>query len=353
MNSNFGELLGIALQAKGISLTEFSNLLNLSRQAVYDYLKGESLPSPDTISRICQILELEFSYFNNCVDCLSDIKPYYRSFKKSLKKHKDMAEAHCKILTFVYKVISEHVDIPNINIFSRDKTPGKYSLEEIENAALELRMLWGLGVEPIGNLTNTMEKNGIVAAKKIFGDGDIDAFSFKYDDRLFVFLSSYEKPSVRIRFSNAHELGHMVLHSHYEDRLDDSRIHDEMEKEANSFAACFLMPKIKFKREIISDKLKYLLELKKKWMVSVQAIILRARDLEVFDDEDVERLYMQIGSRGWRTLEPLDDKIKNENPLLLKESIQLIEREKMINKEDIFSLIGYSSFDLSRLLGFQ
>lgn len=80
----------------------------------------------------------------------------------------------------------------------------------------------------------------------------------------------------RQRFTLAYELGHLVLHSSLSDFGDR-----DIDHEANLFAAEFLMPandiRPDFKDGLTIQKLA---DLKKKWKVSMQALLYRAHDLE-------------------------------------------------------------------------
>jgi Zn-dependent peptidase ImmA (M78 family) len=65
----------------------------------------------------------------------------------------------------------------------------------------------------------------------------------------FVVLVARNEPSVRQRFTAAHELGHFVLHRELVgDRIEDNfllrsnKLSDNVEVEANKFAADLLMP---------------------------------------------------------------------------------------------------------------
>ena len=59
------------------------------------------------------------------------------------------------------------------------------------------------------------------------------------------------------------------------------------EQQANEFAAALLLPREPFIRDIgnYADKLPYYIELKKKWKVSIAAMIMRARKLELISYE--------------------------------------------------------------------
>ena len=86
-------------------------------------------------------------------------------------------------------------------------------------------------------MVTLLENNGIIVISMVFGTDKMDGLSsITNKGRRVVFLNS-RMPSDRIRFSLAHELGHIIMH--LDDIIPDNR--DE-EDEANTFASEFLMP---------------------------------------------------------------------------------------------------------------
>ncbi|WP_051047574.1 XRE family transcriptional regulator [Nocardia asiatica] len=113
----------------------------------------------------------------------------------------------------------------------------------------------------------------------------------------------------RQRFTIAHEVGHLVLHS-FRPRAADP------EGEANKFAAALLVPRSRAV-EILSDAttLTDFGRIKATWGVSMQALIMRASALELITDSRKRSLFVQLSAKGWRREEPVE--VGNESPLLL------------------------------------
>lgn len=104
-----------------------------------------------------------------------------------------------------------------------------------------------MGDGPIANLTKLLKNKGIVISRLSSGE-KVDAFSFWESDRLIVVLDR-SKTAVRMRFSLAYELGHLIMHRTVEnDYLEDKKIFDIVESQADYFASCFLMPSNTFGR---------------------------------------------------------------------------------------------------------
>jgi Zn-dependent peptidase ImmA (M78 family) len=124
-----------------------------------------------------------------------------------------------------------------------------------------------------------------------------------------------EFPGDRVRFSAAHELGHLVLHGPQE----RSR---EVEVEADAFAAELLTPLAAMSRAFPRrPTLGNLTMLKTEWGVSIRSLIRRARELEIIDQLRAVSLYKQISARGWNRAEP--GYVPNENPRAFRKLVEI------------------------------
>ena len=189
-----------------------------------------------------------------------------------------------------------------------------------ELAAMITRSALGYSPDmPVSGLVRRLERNGVIALAVPCSIKDHDAFSLWTDEDLRrpTIVLTAGKPGDRMRFSLAHELGHLVLHQ----AVQGSR--SEVESEADAFAAEFLMPRETMKRELKAPLiLTQLVELKQIWGVSVQALVVRAKDLDVISERQQKYLYQQISQRGWRTEEPA--RIEPERPRLLRKMVETV-----------------------------
>jgi len=101
-------------------------------------------------------------------------------------------------------------------------------------------------------------------------------------------------PGDRLRFSLAHEIGHLAMHT--------SR-NDHVETEANRFAGAVLFPRADFDAAMIDrPSMRHFVSLKSAWGVSIAALIYRAHELEYIDDSRYRSLQIQMSK--WRRSEP-------------------------------------------------
>jgi Zn-dependent peptidase ImmA (M78 family) len=151
-------------------------------------------------------------------------------------------------------------------------------------------------------------------------------------------MASEKESGARIRFDLAHELGHLILHRWIEaEEIADPATLKEIEAEADRFAGAFLLPRRSFPNEVYTPRLDAFLDLKRRWVVSIQAMIYRCKDLELIDESQFTNLYKQISFRKWRKSEPLDNpaEIRLESPRLLGRAVQMVLDSGKKHPDDI------------------
>lgn len=122
-------------------------------------------------------------------------------------------------------------------------------------------------------------------------------------------------PADRVRFSVAHELGHLVLHR------DVSR-DASLEKDADVFAAELLAPADALMEDLPRrPTLSHLTMLKSIWGLSVKSLVGRCRELGVIDQDRAISMYKQISARGWNRREP--GFVSIEKPRALRKMAEL------------------------------
>jgi hypothetical protein len=130
--------------------------------------------------------------------------------------------------------------------------------EDPGSAAASIRRHWGLGFRPIPNLIRLMESKGVRVFTLSEGK-NVDAFSFWRDGTPFIFLNTL-KSAERSRFDAAHELGHLLMHSH---GYPEGR---EVEKEADSFASHLLMPREDVLSQLLSCLVISVSQFRRSWL---------------------------------------------------------------------------------------
>ena len=107
---------------------------------------------------------------------------------------------------------------------------------------------------------------------------------------------------VRRRFTTLHELAHIVL------KFDDSIEEKEMEKMCHAFAGAFLIPKKSFIEEFTIKRnhisLEELKHIKSYYGISIQAIMARAKNLNIINEHVYKSFSINFNMLGYRKNEP-------------------------------------------------
>ena len=102
-----------------------------------------------------------------------------------------------------------------------------------EEIARNVRRTWYMPSGPISNLTEYAERAGCIVILCDMPDAGIDGVSYRVSDLPPMVFLNRARPADRLRFSLAHELGHLVMHRYPTTNMED---------EADAFASELLMP---------------------------------------------------------------------------------------------------------------
>jgi len=206
------------------------------------------------------------------------------------------------------------------------------SIDQVEDVALHLRQSWDLGLDPIENLTQLLEDQGIKVGL-VSGFEDFDASTFTADG-IPVIVSKAELPGDRQRFNLGHELGHLILK--VEEGLD-------LEAVCHRFVGAFLIPAQAARFELGKRRstldLNELHLLKHKYGLSMQAWIFRAKDLEIISENTAARLFQRFRANGWHRHEP-GEALPAEKPRRMERLIYRTLAEDLISRSKAQELLG-------------
>lgn len=348
------ERLKEARLSRGFSISQLAKELGITRQAVSRYEMGDISPSAVVIRRMSELLDFPLSFFTKEISEPSTIcgTTYFRSLKSADADLRDMIRIRTKWTEEVFEIFNQHLKFPQVDLPEIEDYLDKdnLSLDDIEDIAIAIRKHWGLGLGPISNVALLLEKKGFVISGAETGKKEADACSQRRGSRPFIFLGKDKKSAVRTRFNLAHELGHILLHPHIsEDELKEKVILDRVEKEANMFASAFLMPKESFSNEVMSVSLDHFISLKRRWKVSIAAMIYRCQELELFTPNQVLYLRKQMSIKKWNRNEPLDDEMIPETPVLLKTAITMFIENSVRTPAELIDIFKWPAKDLEQI----
>ncbi|WP_106494851.1 XRE family transcriptional regulator [Lentibacillus sp. Marseille-P4043] len=344
-----GEKLKLARELHCMTLTDLSKKIGVTHQMISNYENGNKTPSEERLKKIVDVFDFPRSFFfsKTFTEGERNSPNFFRKGAAVPKKYQIQVEGYTKIYSGLRKYLESKVNLPQFSMPTFSLVQEEFrqiDFSEIELLADSMRKSCGLGNGPIGNMTLLCEKLGIGVFFADLDNAKIDAHTVIVDDKPYILLNKAKKSSVRLRFNIAHELGHILMHSLYDENSTSSTSnHKRIEVEANYFAGCFLIPEDGLALDMAASNLNYLISLKQHWKVSLQAIIYRAEQINLFSNSHTLHLRQQISRNKWRLNEPLDDEIPIEKPKIISLSIEYLRKNNPHFIEDLFCDISLPS----------
>jgi Zn-dependent peptidase ImmA (M78 family)/DNA-binding XRE family transcriptional regulator len=309
-----GERIKQVRELNGLTQKKFSEFLGVNQSAIAQIESGRTSPSDAVLERIIFKMDFPISFFkqpNSTEFPLGSL--LFRARLSLTLSEKSQIRQYARIAYEMIQKMGKNINQIPLRLPRIDDDP--------INAAIKTRSVMGLSPDtPIQNLIQTLEKNGVIVLALPIEFKKIDAFSLWINDqtpRAIIAFSSHNISGDRLRFSVAHELGHLVIHQTMTGN------NKKFDKESDLFAGEFLMPKDAMMNEIITPvTLDVLLPLKKRWGVSIQALVRRAATLQIITVRQYQYLMHQIGSYGYRKNEPIE--IVIEKPRMLSQMAEML-----------------------------
>jgi Zn-dependent peptidase ImmA (M78 family) len=259
---------------------------------------GASRPGTETLRALAALLDVPEEFF--ALPLEDTHEGFFRSLRRTSVAERHRARAIGVIAHDIASLTraAESVPaptVPHLPVSSLDASPG-----EVEDLAVQVRRAWGIPAGPIGNVVGLLEAHGVLVIRLALDSPDVDAFSLPFNDQPVVVLGSDKNDRARSRFDAAHELGHLVMHG------DEFWGLAEVERQAHQFAAAFLMPKDDIYEELPTTvDWSVLFQLKRKWQVSLAALLMRARTISRLNETAYLGAVKAASARGWRRVEPV------------------------------------------------
>jgi Zn-dependent peptidase ImmA (M78 family) len=287
--------------------------------------RGERTLTEAHAEKFAHALALPVEFFSIPPSSIPDSAVDLRKMKTASSKDSDRAKA---LFKEAYRVTAQLVDAAEV---PRPALPivqdGEPVLgpERIEEIAMQVRQR--LRVDPdaaIPNVTVTLERHGIAVAPLVVpgaketGDQTKHYGASHWAGVNETALVCYVPGSSgdRDRFTLAHELAHVVLHTFRPHVAPDDR-----EKEANLLASAILLPYTAIRDTIgRTSTLKSLAASKARWGASMQAIIMRGKAVGSLPEDRATMLFRQISARGWRKSEPVE--VPHERPRFVRSLLE-------------------------------
>lgn len=305
-------MLRLARQFRGFQQKELAERARVDAAIVSRAENGAVVPSDRVIRRLAEELSVAETFFGFTFQPIGLPISYHAMWRKRQsvsQKETDrvLADANMRGLHLRRMLPSisfePELTIPKIE-------PGEYGNDCREIARL-VRRAWSMPTGPIGNLTEYIERAGIfVFHVDLEKNVDVDSLTLRLAGLPPVIILNSRMPADRMRFSLAHELGHLVMHPIPT---------PDMEKQANEFASELLIPQADIRPYFAGRRvdMKRLAQLKPEWRVSVAALLYAAGDIKAIGPGQSQSLWRQYSALRYKTIgEPPELNFPVEKPSL-------------------------------------
>lgn len=355
-----------------LSRAQLAEKLDITEQAVWQYENGYVSPKLEVVNKMKTLFKVKSAYFfredlleNNQPENIRIDRIAYRSdtINSAMKTQSELM--HVKFFDTFIKRIGKRIKYPKNELISlRDRVLEYLNSNQNIEREMQIRYVAQLARKQLKlpndnnkNLLFHLEKAGAFIFEKSIGE-TIDAYSLWSEDEIpYIVIGNNKKSAVRRNFDLAHELGHLLLHYKTEFNMLDKSAYKIKEDEAHLFATEFLMPELEFTDDVskitkVSNPDAYV-ELKEKWLVSLQAMAIRVRQLGLMTHQQYRYFYMSINKRGYRKAEPLDNILPIERPMKVKSMLQLLFEKKVIDLEKLTEELKVEISFLSVITGIE
>ncbi len=324
-----GQRIKQARKANNMSLRALAEKAEISAMAISKYERDLDTASSGVLLRLAQALGVSIDFLLRPQTVTVQLQTYRKHAALGVKEQEairmriqEWLERYLEVESF-FPNERRAVNLPEYSI---------QALEQAEKAALALRENWNLGLDPIENLTQLLEDQGIKVGL-VSGFEHFDACTFLADGSP-VIVSKAGLSGDRQRFNLGHELGHLILD--VGEGLDPESV-------CHRFVGAFLAPDQAVHFELGSKRttldINELYMLKHKYGLSMQAWIFRARDLGVISENTAKRLFQRFRANGWHRKEP-GESLLSEKPLRMDRLVYRALAEDLISRSKAQELLG-------------
>jgi Zn-dependent peptidase ImmA (M78 family) len=331
------KMVKLAREARSLRQTELAAKVGLQSGKICKVELEIQTFSEDTLSRMSQVLGFPQGFFFQ----EGDIYPPNLNYRKRVdirQKFMDCIEAGINI----YRLNIQHLLRANEKYTHAVPTFEVSEKQTPEVIADKVRRKWDIPNGRIENLTELVEKTGIIIVPTSFGTDKIDGRSILTENGHPVILLNDTLTGDRWRFTLAHELGHLVMHV-----FGKSSFERDVEREANRFASALLMPEKDIRPDLETDiDLSVLGKLKPKWKVSMQAILYRARNLGTVTENQYAYVARQFNNLKIKKREPEELDIPLEKPKLLAEMLAKTKKKLKFGNKELAAMLFLTEEEL-------
>lgn len=331
--------LETARLARGLTQKEAAKLLCISQGKLSKAEKGDQSLDENVILKMSSVYDFPIDFFYSEDDRSPDGHLYFRRRLSITGKEISKLLSKIKLLKKNIDILFCSVEVPDCNLSAYN--PRLNTPEEI---ARKTRFAMKLYNGRIPNLAELLESYGIIVFPFDFETEKIDGLSVITSNGYKVIFSNSRMPEDRKRFSLAHELGHLIMHFDTPPEYAET-----VEDEANRFASEFLLPTNEIKDDLSFLNFEKLGRLKRKWHVSMAAILRKAKTLGCIDEKSYRNFQINFSKKGYNRQEPI--LLPMERPSFVRDTIKLFYDELGYDDTDMCSLMKINKTDYQFFFG--
>ena len=327
-----GEMLRLARQLRGFQQVDAARRLQIDQSLLSRMENGVAEIREEVLIRAESVYQVRRSFFSQTDPIYGapvSVHPMWRRKADVTSRDIDSIVADVNLRVMHVRKFLEAADVAAAHDLPRLDIEDYGDPEQIASL---VRSHWRISRGPIRDLTVLIERAGVLVAHSDMGGAAVSGVTFSVPGMPPMIVLNTDQPADRMRFTLAHELGHLVMH-----RFPSP----DMENEAHAFASAFLMPAGDIRPYLQSRRidLQLLASLKPEWRVSMQSIIMRAKSLGLLSRNQEEYLWKQISARKWKLREPPELDFPQEKPSVISNLIKVYRDH-----------LGYSGEEISKLL---
>lgn len=334
-----GHRIRLLRLARGWSLEKLAARMGglVTKQALSKYENGQARPSATVLNNLASALEVK------SVDLWREptVNVSFVAYRRRCglrKRERDAVEA------LVERQLEMRVRVQELTQQRGEPAIPVQKLragsaEAAERAAGKMREKWSLGPGPLPDLAGLLEDHHVYVLE-VDAPEKFDGISAVARDEAgnvvaAAVVTRRAVPGERQRLSLAHELGHLVLAAPEPDDIN-------AEKQAFRFGAAFLAPASAIRSSIGQRRtyiqLDELLALKRRYGLSLQALLYRLGDLGVISEHYYREWCVQVNRQGWKRREPLE--LPRERPQWFTLNVLRAQAEGLLTKKESEQMLG-------------
>lgn len=361
--AELGERLRIARANAGLTQDQAATSLDVARTTIVAIEAGSRKPRPAELAKLSELYSTTVNALLQRERVELDLVLQFRRSESTRREDTDVVTTTRVLqrLSEGYLSLEEMLSEPLAATYPATWTVKRArAREQADDAALELRARYGLGVGPIPDVISFLEEELKLRVferplpSKISG-----AFAFHSQVGGAMVLNSLH-PRTRRAWTAAHECGHFLAHRDEIDVVYEEEIERARDRFADYFAGSFLMPAAGLRKrfdEAVFEHQKFsprsLIALSRAYRVSVEAMARRLEFLELIPKGTYESLRRRGLNEGVVD-EVMGPSISNDSPIPASQRMALLASEAfargLLSEGQVTSIMQLDRVAVRRML---